>query len=219
MLDRTIAMLRDGDRAFLESILLDRGRYSGSPEDSDPKRYAVLACIPGLLVEAFNANIGRGLPRDASVDINWRGCVEDLGNREKVFESVPPWATSVPVLPETLRIPDEDGSALKKMDDDRAFFGILTSFFIYAQNILRNRDLEGRSTTRNIYRQPSTIRSMVSRHASSNFSCLSIFNNWVLDPENLGAHVSRFELTQSYEATPNEGAEKQFLLVSFYDSN
>ena len=46
--------------------------------------------------------------------------VEELDKREKVFESVPSWATSVPALPETLRIPDEDGSALKKMDDDRA---------------------------------------------------------------------------------------------------
>lgn len=79
------------------------------PRDSDdPVRYAVLATIPYLLVRAFNANIGLGLPRDAppfwyNEDlIRWRA-------GPKKFESVPAWAREVPALKIQLSIPNAEG--------------------------------------------------------------------------------------------------------------
>jgi hypothetical protein len=90
-----------------------------NPRDPDPKRYVILACIPSLLVEAFNENIGRGLPRDAPSILS-QDELEELRRRDKVFESVPSWTVDVPALAETLRIPHENGGTLKKMNDFRA---------------------------------------------------------------------------------------------------
>jgi hypothetical protein len=89
------------------------------PKDPDPNRCAVLACIPSLLVEAFNRNIGLGLPRDAPAIMSQEE-LEELNRRAKVFERVPSWTVDVPALAKTLRIPHENGGTLKKMNDVRA---------------------------------------------------------------------------------------------------
>ncbi|KAH8592067.1 hypothetical protein B0O99DRAFT_654154 [Bisporella sp. PMI_857] len=88
------------------------------PKDDDAERYAFLAGIPHLLVEAFNRNIGRGLPRDAPsviADEEW----DELNSREEIFEELPLWVSEVSALPEMLIIPRHN-EVLKTFDDERA---------------------------------------------------------------------------------------------------
>ncbi|KAI9848759.1 MAG: hypothetical protein M1837_006846 [Sclerophora amabilis] len=97
------------------------------PADDDPARYAMLACIPHLLVIAFNNNIELGLPRDAPA-IMTHAEMEAIRKREKIFERVPEWTAKVPPLRDILTIPHKrsaerprDGyDVLKSMEDDRA---------------------------------------------------------------------------------------------------
>lgn len=89
------------------------------PKDEDAARYAVLSCIPNLLVEAFNRNIGLGLPRDAPTVMTDEE-MDELSTREKKFETLPSWTFQVPPLKETLRIPHEDSQVIDNMDDERA---------------------------------------------------------------------------------------------------
>ncbi|KFZ12541.1 hypothetical protein V502_07052 [Pseudogymnoascus sp. VKM F-4520 (FW-2644)] len=58
------------------------------PEDDDSIRYAVLSCIPHLLVIAFNANIELGLPRNAP-PIMTDDQIDEFRKQEKKFETVP----------------------------------------------------------------------------------------------------------------------------------
>lgn len=97
------------------------------PEDDDPIRYAVLSCIPHLLVIAFNANIELGLPRDAP-PIMTDDQIDEFRKQEKKFETVPEWTKKIGALGETLRIPHIKGGCgegnelevLDDMDDKRA---------------------------------------------------------------------------------------------------
>ncbi|KFY09983.1 hypothetical protein V492_05261 [Pseudogymnoascus sp. VKM F-4246] len=97
------------------------------PEDDDPVRYAVLSCIPHLLVAAFNRNIKLGLPRDAP-PIMTNDQIDEFRNREKKFETVPEWTKKATPLEETLRIPHIKGGGgegkelevLEDMNDERA---------------------------------------------------------------------------------------------------
>ncbi|KAI9677679.1 MAG: hypothetical protein M1817_006634 [Caeruleum heppii] len=90
------------------------------PHDEDsPARYAVLACISHLLVEAFNNNIGQGMPRDAPAIITYDE-LDELNAREKVFEEVPSWTHQVPRLEETLWIPHEGNQYLRGDDNVQA---------------------------------------------------------------------------------------------------
>lgn len=73
-------------------------------DSSDPARYAILSCIPALLVDAFNRNIELGLPRDAPA-IMTDDEIDEVRLRPKVYESVPQWTKRVPALAETLRLP------------------------------------------------------------------------------------------------------------------
>lgn len=67
------------------------------PKDTDPERYAILACIPKLLVLAFNKKTELGLPRNAPAIFTghqleqWRG-------QPKQYEEVPPWVEFAPRL-------------------------------------------------------------------------------------------------------------------------
>lgn len=88
------------------------------PKDDDVERYAFLASIPHLLVEAFNRNIGRGLPRDAPsiiADSQW----DELEARAKSFEQVPLWTEQVLPLPTMLVVPRHN-EVLNRLDDERA---------------------------------------------------------------------------------------------------
>nr|POF02282.1 hypothetical protein CFP56_65547 [Quercus suber] len=74
------------------------------PKDGDePDRYAVLSCIPALLVEAFNARIDLGLRRDghAIMTIEER---DELARTPKAYEQVPTWTLHVAPLATTLAI-------------------------------------------------------------------------------------------------------------------
>ena len=95
------------------------------PKDDDAARYAILACITHLLVEAFNRNIGLGLPRDAPAMMT-NDMLDEMRTREKKYERVPGWVMEVPPLAETLRLPhhrriDEDEfDVIEDIDDERA---------------------------------------------------------------------------------------------------
>ncbi|KAL9102765.1 MAG: hypothetical protein Q9163_002127 [Psora crenata] len=74
------------------------------PRDDNPERYAVLSCIPALLVDAFNRNIKLGLPRNAPAVMN-DDEIDEVQLKPKWYECVPDWANRVPPLTETLRLP------------------------------------------------------------------------------------------------------------------
>lgn len=74
------------------------------PKDSDPERYAVLACIPPLINQAYNRLIGLGLPRDAPALMTTQQ-LEEMKQRPKMFEESPEWVAHVPPLEATLKVP------------------------------------------------------------------------------------------------------------------
>ena len=109
-------------RNELERFWFNRWPVSDIPDPMDqaePARYAVLSCIPGLLVESFNKRIKVGLHRDSPAIIN-EDQLEEMWARERVYESVPEWTKKVAPLPEILVIPHEGGAVLDGMDDVRA---------------------------------------------------------------------------------------------------
>lgn len=65
------------------------------PCDSDPVRYAILACIAEELAKAFNWRLGIGLRHDGNHIIR-----ESMNDELPAFppETAPPWARNVPVL-------------------------------------------------------------------------------------------------------------------------
>ena len=77
-------------------------------EQGDPERYAVLACIPALLVESFNERNRLGLRRaephsilSLEEQLQWAATPE-------VLETVPSWTEAVAPLEELLHIPDSE---------------------------------------------------------------------------------------------------------------
>ncbi|TVY78105.1 hypothetical protein LSUE1_G004808 [Lachnellula suecica] len=77
------------------------------PHDADAERYAVLACITALLVLSFNDRINLGLPRDAP-PILTGDLLDEYKTRTKIPEEAPSWASEVPALENTLKIPHWD---------------------------------------------------------------------------------------------------------------
>ncbi len=92
------------------------------PEDDNPARYAFLACIPHLLVNAFNRNIKLGLPRDAPAIMSPEQAEEFKARPEsmRVYETVPEWTNRVRPLSETLFMRTHDDIVLDGPDDERA---------------------------------------------------------------------------------------------------
>jgi len=84
------------------------------PKDPDPARYAILAVIPHFMVAAFNRLIERGLPRGSPAIISGDEEEEELKSKPVMLESLPSWVANVPKLPETLIIPNADGSTPEK---------------------------------------------------------------------------------------------------------
>ncbi len=95
------------------------------PADAHPARYAIMACIPSLLVEAFNHNISLGLPRSAP-SIMSDDQIDEMRARPKVYENLPSWVNQVPKLDELLRLPhhsnlsDTQVECLQDVGDKRA---------------------------------------------------------------------------------------------------
>lgn len=79
------------------------------PLDDDPERYAVLACIPALIVESFNERIDLGLRREEPHSILSPEEQQRFASSPKNYESVPDWTGTVPSLEELLYIPQEVG--------------------------------------------------------------------------------------------------------------
>lgn len=73
------------------------------PKDADPERYAVLACLPKLLVLAFNKRIEVGLPRNAPATLT-SNQLEKWRRKKKVYEEVPPWLDTAPYLRRKYRL-------------------------------------------------------------------------------------------------------------------
>lgn len=65
------------------------------PKDKDPGRYTCLACIPRLLVLAFNQRIELGIPRKAPT-IFTSDQFAKWKTQRKQYEKLPSWVESVP---------------------------------------------------------------------------------------------------------------------------
>lgn len=106
MVDHTVNM-----RNELELFWWKRWPVSTIPDprDDDPERYAVLACIPELLVESFNERIDLGLRREEPHSILSLEEQQYFASTPKNYESVPGWTGTVPPLKELLHIPQEVG--------------------------------------------------------------------------------------------------------------
>lgn len=90
--------------------------------DNDPSRYAFLACIPALLVSAFNERIKLGLVRDIPAIMSPEQAEEfrTAPESSKTYEEVLEWVKNVPPLKDTLFIPSYDGVVIEGFDDSRA---------------------------------------------------------------------------------------------------
>ena len=74
-------------------------------EHGDPERYAVLSCIPALLVESFNMRIEQGLRREEPHSILALEEQQYWASTAKNLESLPPWVADVQPLETLLHIP------------------------------------------------------------------------------------------------------------------
>lgn len=92
------------------------------PKDDSPSRYAFLACIPALMVCAYNEKIKLGLPRDAPSIISPEQAEEYRTRPEssKKYEEVPEWTSKVSPLPETLFMRSHDNKIMEGFNDPRA---------------------------------------------------------------------------------------------------
>ena len=97
------------------------------PQDQDqdqrePERYAVLSCIPALLVESFNQRIDMGLRREEPHSILSPEEQQRWAATPRIYETLPTWTRHVAPLPRTLCIPHSisDEPQLDGLDDPRA---------------------------------------------------------------------------------------------------
>ena len=92
------------------------------PKDEDPARYAFLACIPALILSAFNERIKLGLAREnpAIMSPEEAEYLMTRPDSSNTFEEIPLWPEHVPALPETLSMPSHDNIWMKGVDDPRA---------------------------------------------------------------------------------------------------
>jgi hypothetical protein len=68
-------------------------------EQGDPERYAVLACIPGLIAESFNERINLGLRREepsAILSLEVQLFSLFWASMPKPYEEEPAWTEKVP---------------------------------------------------------------------------------------------------------------------------
>lgn len=113
----------DNMRNELECFWWNRWPVASIPdpgEQGDPERYAVLACIPALLVESFNERSESGLRRDGA----------PLGP-----EAEPAWAATVEPLKTLLHIPEGQRSGRQV----KSFHDVAASQAFKRKNILIKR--------------------------------------------------------------------------------
>lgn len=112
-------------RNELELFWWTRAPVSSIPdpgEQGDPERYAVLSCIPALIVESFNERNRQGLRRAEPHSILSLEEQLEWAATPEVLESEPGWTEGVAPLKECLHIPHElpDWPELDSMDDFQA---------------------------------------------------------------------------------------------------
>lgn len=90
-------------------------------EQGEAERYAVLSCIPALLVESFNQRIDLGLRREEPHSVLSLEEQLEWAKTPKQYETVPDWTKAVPPLEETLHLPHAipDEIQLQGLDDPR----------------------------------------------------------------------------------------------------
>ncbi|TVY58780.1 hypothetical protein LCER1_G000545 [Lachnellula cervina] len=90
-------------------------------DDSESERYAVLSCIPALLVESFNQRIEMGLRREAHSFMSQEER-DTWAATPKVLETLPAWTAKVAPLRNMLYIPHymAGNEQLDTLDDRRA---------------------------------------------------------------------------------------------------
>ncbi|PGH15835.1 hypothetical protein AJ79_02216 [Helicocarpus griseus UAMH5409] len=120
VLDNNIDM-----RNELETFWWSRWTVADIPdpgEQGEPARYAVLSCIPHLLVESFNRRIDMGLRREEPSSILSTEEQMEWAATPKKYESVPEWARRVPPVEAVLKIPHTmDGKTqIEEFEDERA---------------------------------------------------------------------------------------------------
>ncbi|KAG8417598.1 hypothetical protein J3459_006532 [Metarhizium acridum] len=91
-------------------------------EQGDPERYAVLACIPALIVESFNERNEQGLRRQEPHSILSLEEQLQWAATPKIVESEPSWTKTVPPLQKLLHIPHSQPYTpqLTTLDDPQA---------------------------------------------------------------------------------------------------
>lgn len=91
-------------------------------EQGEPERYAVLACIPSLLVESFNERINSGLRREEPHAILSLDEQLEWAATPKTFETEPAWTERVHPLDALLHIPpcDPGEEQLISLEDPKA---------------------------------------------------------------------------------------------------
>ncbi|KAF4552084.1 Hypothetical protein D9617_11g009320 [Elsinoe fawcettii] len=102
----TVSMINDIQSFWARSEL--RLENTPDPADPDPDRYAFVAAVMYLLVDAFNHNIELGLPRGAPSIIT-EEMEEQFKSSAKKLESVPRWAENAPGCAQPLIVPDREG--------------------------------------------------------------------------------------------------------------
>lgn len=92
------------------------------PEDDSAERYAVLSCIPALLVEAFNERLDLGLRREGHAIMSYDERLALAKSVSKTLEISPGWTNRVPALESTLEIPraSESGRLPSSFNDHEA---------------------------------------------------------------------------------------------------
>ena len=95
---------------------------SDHKDTDEPDRYAVLACIPALLVGSFKHRIDIGFRRNGQPIMNQEDRLA-LAQKPVARESIPWWTTDVQPLKVILNIPHtmEGEPHLESLDDERAF--------------------------------------------------------------------------------------------------
>ena len=118
MLDQNIGMRNEIENFWLQPAW--KVNAIPDPQDEDPARYAVLACITSLLVIAFNNKLQLGAPRDGRSLRSNEEIWALQQRKDRDWETAPDWAAPVPRLHNALVIPAHDGTVLPDFDDPRA---------------------------------------------------------------------------------------------------
>ena len=114
-----------GMRNEIEAFWWKRWPVKDIPDPKDEiehERYAVIACIPSLLVESFNQRIGLGLRREGRSIMTMEERQNLAATTPNASESLPNWVSRVASLEKTLSIPHviPDETQLESFDDKRA---------------------------------------------------------------------------------------------------